>query len=292
MGKNHLKSQIINYLKMIKFSHTIFALPFALSAVVLSLRNSSVSFSDIFWVLIAMAGARSASMGFNRIADMKFDSKNQRTAMREIPSGKISLQAASFFIIISSLLFIFASAMLSNLCLYLSVPVLILLFFYSFTKRFTYLSHIYLGFVISLAPIGAWIAVTGSFSWTVLLLSMALLTYIAGFDILYACQDIDFDIQEKLFSIPSGFGIKKAFFISKILHVCSFIFFFSIYIVFDMGGIYLCTVLIIGILLIYEHKLIKPDDLCNINIAFFNINSIISVVLFTGILSDELLRRF
>jgi 4-hydroxybenzoate polyprenyltransferase len=182
--------------------------------------------------------------------------------------------------------------MLGKICLYLSFPVLALLFSYSYTKRFTWFSHFYLGFVISLAPTGAWIAITNTFSLPIILLSLALLTYIAGFDILYACQDTGFDIKEKLFSIPAMFGIQKALLISSISHIFSFIFLFLIFIAFDMKIIYLLTVIVIGLLLIIEHKLVKPSDLSNVNIAFFHVNSAISIILFVGILTDELARQW
>jgi len=277
---------------MIKFSHTVFALPFAFSAVILAQRQHQMIISDIFWILLAMIGARSSAMGFNRIADAKFDTKNPRTSKRDIPSGKLSLSSAIVFVILFSGLFIFSSAMLGKLCFYLSFPTLVVLFSYSYTKRFTWLSHIYLGFAISLAPAGAWIALAKSFSWSVLILSFALMTYIAGFDILYACQDIEFDKDEGLFSIPAHFGVKKALIIASIIHLASFGFFFLIYIVFDMNLMYFLAVVIIGILLIIEHRLVKPDDLSNINFAFFHVNSLISMTLFLGVLADELVRRW
>lgn len=280
------------YGRMVKFSHTIFALPFALSAVILAQRQHPMTLADIFWILIAMIGARSSAMGFNRITDIRFDSKNPRTSKREIPAGRLSLASAKLLVIFFSGLFIFASAMLGRLCFYFSFPVLAILFSYSYTKRFTYLSHLCLGFAISLAPIGAWIALTKTFSWPILLLSLALMTYIAGFDTLYACQDADFDKKEGLFSIPAQFGIKRALFISEMTHLFSFCFFFLIYIVFDMNIMYLGAVIIIGILLIVEHRLVKPDDLSNVNVAFFHVNSIISITLFLGVLADELVRRW
>ncbi len=282
-------NRVLVYGKMVKFTHTIFALPFALSAVVLAHRLRSVTFTDIFWILIAMVGARSAAMGFNRIADAGIDAKNPRTANREIPKGKLSLKSAIVFVILFSGLFIFASAMLGNLCFYFSFPVLAVLFFYSYTKRFTWLAHLYLGFAISLAPMGAWVAIARTFSWPIILLSLALMTYIAGFDILYACQDTDFDKKEGLFSIPVKFGVKRALFIASFIHFLSFCFFLLIYFAFEMNIIYMVTVFIIGCLLITEHLLVKPDDLSNINIAFFHVNSLISLVLFIGILADELL---
>lgn len=282
--------QFLAYGKTIKFSHTIFALPFALSAAALAHRHHPISITHLFWILIAMIGARSCAMGFNRIADVRFDAKNPRTSKREIPSGKLSLTSAKMFVILFSAIFIFAAAMLGKICLYLSFPVLALLFSYSYTKRFTWLSHFYLGFVISLAPLGAWIALTNTFSWPVTLLSLALLTYIAGFDILYACQDTGFDTKEGLLSIPARFGIHKSLLISSISHAFSFLFLFLIFIAFDMKIIYLITIIVIGLLLIIEHKLVKPSDLSNINIAFFHVNSAISIILFVGILADELVR--
>lgn len=288
----NLLVKIITYGKMIKFSHTIFALPFALSAVILAQRIQPISFSDVCWIIIAMVGARSAAMGVNRVADEQFDKKNPRTATREIPSGKISKYSAILFICFFSCLFIFASAMLDTICLIFSIPVLFLLFLYSWTKRFTWLSHLYLGFVISLAPIGAWVAVAKTFSGEILFLSLALMTYIAGFDILYACQDTDFDKQEGLYSIPVRFGSSTALSIAALLHTMSFLFFIFIYFAFDLQWIYLITVAIIGMLFLLEHHLIKPDDLTHIQIAFFHVNSIISVMVFIGIFSDEVLRRW
>lgn len=284
--------QFLAYGKTIKFSHTIFALPFALSAVALAHRHHPISITHLFWILIAMIGARSSAMGFNRIADARFDAKNPRTSKREIPLGRLSLFSAKIFVILFSAIFILAAAMLGKTCLYLSFPVLALLFSYSYTKRFTWLSHFYLGFVISLAPLGAWIALTNTFSWPVTLLSLALLTYIAGFDILYACQDTGFDTKEGLFSIPARFGIHKSLLISSISHAFSFLFLFLIFIAFDMKIIYLVTIIVIGLLLIIEHKLVKPSDLSNINIAFFHVNSAISIILFVGILADELVRQW
>jgi len=279
-------NRITTYGRMIKFSHTIFALPFALAAVVLAGQQHSISTSVFLWILVAMASARSAAMGFNRLVDAAIDAKNPRTAIREIPSGQLSSKAAVSFVIISSAVFIIAGALLGRLCLILSLPILLLLFSYSYTKRFTWLSHLYLGFVIALAPLGAWIAVTGSFAWPVLTLCLALMTYIAGFDILYACQDKDFDRKQGLYSIPAKFGNKKALMIAKALHLISWCFFLSVKYVFDLNIIYLIAVFIIGIFMVIEHLLVKPDNLRHINIAFFYMNSIISVTLLLGVLCD------
>ncbi len=192
------------YGRMIKFSHSIFALPFALSAVILATRTHSFSVWKFFWIVVAMVAARSAAMGFNRLVDADIDGKNPRTSMREIPSGHLTKSSTIRFIIISGAVFILSAAMLGKLCFYFSMPVLLLLLFYSYTKRFTWFCHIYLGFVISLAPLGAWVAMTNSMSLPIIFLSLALMTNIGGFDILYACQDLDFDAEEKLFSIPSA----------------------------------------------------------------------------------------
>lgn len=278
--------------RMIKFSHTIFALPFALAAVVLAQRQHPLTLGLLFWILVAMVGARSAAMGFNRIVDARFDKLNPRTASRELPTKVLSMRAAIIFVVAFGALFVLAAAMISRLCLFLSVPVLLVLFFYSYTKRFTAFSHIYLGFSISLAPMGAWIAVTGGFDLAIATVSLALLTYIAGFDILYACQDVDFDRQIGLFSMPANWGVSKAMHMATLLHVISFSCFLAIYIVFDLGAFYMVALVLIGALLIWEHQLVKPHDLTHIQAAFFTINSYISVILFVGILGDELVRRW
>jgi len=275
---------------MIKFSHTLFALPFALSAVILAHEKQAVTVSGFFWILVAMVGARSSAMGFNRVVDAKLDAGNPRTADREIPSGKIPKNTAIGLVLVFSLVFIFASAMLGNLCFYLSFPVLAILLSYSYVKRITWLCHLYPGFAISLAPLGAWIAITGSFSFEICLLSLGLMFYIAGFDILYSCQDVEFDIQAGLFSIPALLGVEKALVTAKAFHVVSVVFLFLLYIAFDLQVIYLLTVLIIALLFMIEHMLLNPYDFSKINIAFFHMNSIISIILFIGIFSDRLIR--
>ena len=286
----YIKNKILIYGKMIKFSHTIFALPFALSAVVMAWENHSPSLWDFIWILTAMVAARSAAMGFNRIVDADIDLKNKRTAIREIPSGLLSKKEGLLFVVLSSLVFIFCAAMLSRLCLILSFPVIFFLLFYSYTKRFTKYCHLYLGFAICLAPVGAWVAITGTLSWSIVFLSLSLLSYIAGFDILYSCQDIDFDQKEGLFSLPSKIGPQKAMRISSLLHVSTFVFLLAMYAAFGMHPVFLVFLGIIGLLLIAEHKLVKPDNLTHINVAFFHMNSVISVLLFIGILTQGFFR--
>lgn len=285
-----LWERVLTFGRMIKFSHTVFALPFALAAVVLANRTHPLTAGRLLWLLVAMVGARSAAMGFNRIADARLDKKNPRTAGREIPAGKLSLGTAVVFVILFSGLFILAAAMFGRLCLYLSVPVLLLLFSYSYTKRFTVLCHLYLGLTISLAPLGTWIALAGGFDWPIVLMSLALMAYIAGFDVLYACQDIAFDHKEGLYSIPVRFGPARALAIAKVIHAFSLLFFISIFFAFKMGPVYLAAVGVIALLMVIEHRLVKPEDLSRINIAFFHMNSLISLTLFIGVLADELMR--
>jgi 4-hydroxybenzoate polyprenyltransferase len=282
--------KIITFGQMIKFSHTIFALPFVLSSVVLAAKQDyTIQNRDIFWIILAMVGARSAAMGFNRIVDASFDAKNPRTSKRAIPTGEITRVQSIVFVVLFSFLFLISSAQLAMICFYCGIPVLMLLFGYSYSKRFTYLCHIYLGVVISLAPVGAWVAITKSLDWPIFILSLALLTHISGFDILYACQDYSFDQQEGLYSIPAQYGISASLFISSLIHVICFLSFVAIYFIFDMNFIYFLTLIIIGIALLIEHLIVKPDNLSKVPVAFFHINSAISLVFFAGIAGDILI---
>lgn len=275
--------------RLIKFSHTVFAMPFALSSVVLAhVHARPVTGRTLFWILIAMVGARSAAMGFNRWADLHFDRLNPRTASRPSVTGAISPRAIILLVIGFSALFVLSAYKLGELCFWLSFPTLGVLFSYSYTKRFTAWSHIYLGLAIGLAPLGAWIAVTGSWDWRIVPLSLALLTYIAGFDILYACQDVDFDRQIGLYSLPVKLGVGKALLISSILHCLTFIFLAMLIPLFGLGKIYGFFLIVIGLLLIWEHRMVKPEDLSKVPVAFFHVNSIVSIALFAGVGLDVL----
>lgn len=285
-----IKDKILIYGRMIKFSHTIFALPFALSAMILAWQEHQFKFSDLILILVAMVAARSAAMGFNRIADAEIDKKNPRTAIREIPSGALKKSEAVIFVILSSVVFVLSAFMLGKTCFIFSFPVLILLMLYSFTKRFTKYCHIFLGLGIGLAPLGAWVAITNSLSVSIIFLALALMTYIAGFDILYSCQDIEFDKTQGLFSFPVKFGARKAMLIAKILHTCAMLFLILTQYFFNMHPVFYIFLCIIGILLIIEHMLVKPDDLKHINIAFFHMNSLISVVLLAGVIVEILFK--
>jgi len=281
-----LLKRMLIYARLIKFSHTVFALPFALAAVLLAYRQHPIGPSVLWWILLAMASARSAAMGFNRYIDDEYDRRNPRTADRPLAAGQIDKKSVLIFVLISSALFIFSAAMLGRLCLALSFPVLLVLFIYSFTKRFTPFSHLVLGFTIGLAPIGAWIASTGEWDMRILPLSLALMTYIAGFDILYACQDIEFDRQERLFSLPACWDVERALKVSSLLHSLTFVFLLLVYFAFHLSSVYLGVLFLISILLILEHKLVQPNQLEKVNFAFFHINSAVSLLLFLAVLLD------
>jgi 4-hydroxybenzoate polyprenyltransferase len=283
-------SKAVIYSRMIRFSHTLFALPFALGSVVLVRRVTPLNLRILFWIIVAMVGARSAAMGFNRLADASIDAKNPRTAVREIPLGTLSRGEAALFVLVSSFVFVLSAALLSPIAFGLSFVALAVFFIYSYTKRFTWLSHFVLGLAIGMVPNAVWIAVTGEVSFKIGLLGLALLTHIAGFDILYACQDTEFDNREGLYSIPSRFGIPLAMHLSTLLHVISVICLLSLYWLFSFGPIYLFFVVVIAVLFFIEHRLVSHRDLSRINMAFFHVNSIISILVFVAILFGEMLR--
>ncbi len=282
-----LMNRVLTYGRLIKFSHTIFALPFALAAVLLAYRQHAIGPAVLWWILLALASARSAAMGFNRYLDDEYDRRNPRTASRPLAAGQIDKKSVLIFVFISSSVFILSAGMLGRLCLTLSFPVLAVLFFYSYTKRFTPLSHLVLGFAIGLAPVGAWIASTGGWDMRILPLSLALMTYIAGFDILYACQDIEFDRQARLFSLPACWDVERALKVSSVLHGLTFVFLLLVSFVFHLGPVYLGVLCLISMLLILEHKLVQPDRLEKVNFAFFHINSAVSLLLFLAVLLDR-----
>jgi 4-hydroxybenzoate polyprenyltransferase len=276
MNPKALIDKLITYGRMIKFSHTLFALPFALSSVVLASLHYRVTPEKLFWILVAMVGARSSAMGFNRVVDKKFDALNPRTKNRELPSGKITTFEAIVFIIFFSALFVYASYKLNKLCFYLSPVALAVVFFYSFTKRFTWLSHLFLGVSLGLAPVGAWLAIAGRFDLAPIVLGFAVLTWISASDIIYACQDYEFDLKHGLYSIPQKFGIEKALKISSTIHLLTFLSFVALKYILNLGTIYTIGLILIGVLLIYQHKIVSASDLSKVNFAFNNINSLVS----------------
>jgi 4-hydroxybenzoate polyprenyltransferase len=281
------RSTVSDYFSLVKFSHTVFALPFAFIGFLLGAKEKNFTFE---WklpllVLLCMVFARSAAMAFNRWADRDIDAKNQRTALREIPSGKISPSSAFVFVIVSSALFILCTYFINPVCFQLSPVALLIVLGYSYTKRFTSFSHLILGLGLSLAPIGAYLAVTGSFNLLPVLFSIAVLMWVSGFDIIYALQDIEFDKENNLNSIPSKLGITGSLRASELLHfVASAVLLFASFYG-KFSWIYLCGWGVFTALLIYQHFLVKPNDLSRVNVAFFTTNGVASVLfaILTGI---------
>ncbi len=282
--------RIIVFGRMIRFSHTLFAMPFALTSVVLASFSHKVTLLKIFWIILAMVGARSAAMGFNRIVDREFDSKNPRTKNREIPAEKISVGEAALFVIGASLLLVLAAHELNQLCFYLSPVALAVVFFYSFTKRFTWLSHIFLGLGMGLAPLGAWLGIAGEFALAPVILGLTVVAWGAGFDIIYSLQDLNYDDEVGLFSMPKALGVNKALIVSSALHVVAFALLVSLKLILPLGGLYLIGLVVVGITLIHQHRIVKPDDLTKLNFAFFNMNAYLSVGLFLFTLIDVVMK--
>ncbi|HEB02454.1 MAG TPA: 4-hydroxybenzoate octaprenyltransferase [Nitrospirae bacterium] len=274
-----LKDKIKNYLRMIKFSHSVFALPFAFTAAILA-ADGLPTIWQIFWITIAMVGARSGAMGLNRVIDYKSDALTPRTRGREIPAGVVSKASALLFSLISLGVMVLAAKMLNPLCLALSPVAIMVLVLYSFAKRFTWGAHFVLGLAISAAPLGAWIAVTGTFDLKVIPLVLAVLLWLPGFDILYALQDKEFDKTYGLHSIPVSFGVEKSLKISRLLHLFSWIFLYLTGVLFGLGAVYWFGLGVVAVLFIYEHSLLKPDDLGKLDKAFFNMNGYISLTVF------------
>ena len=277
--------------EMIKIEHTLFALPFAFLGAVLA-ANGLPTLRQIAWIIIAMVGARSAAMAFNRLADRKIDARNPRTAMRALPSGALSVSFVWLFTIVSAMLFLLAAAMLNRLTLILAPIALASVLLYSLTKRWTQLSHIVLGWCLSIAPTGAWIAVRGQIGSPLpLLLSLVVLLWTAGFDVLYACQDYEFDRAERLHSIPARFGIERALWISRGLHAIAFLSLIWLYRLSGLGPLALAGVVVTGVLLVYQHRVVRANDLSRLNAAFFTTNAFVSVILLVTFGSAVFVQR-
>ncbi len=277
-------------LQMIKIEHTLFALPFAFLGAVLGARGLPAA-RQILWITLAMVGARSTAMAFNRIADRELDARNPRTRMRALPAGALSLSFVAVFTLVSASAFLLGAAMLNRLTLLLSPIALASVLFYSYTKRWTIWSHLILGWCLSIAPTGAWIAVRGALDSAVpLLLSLVVMLWTAGFDVLYACQDYDFDRDEGLYSIPARFGIGRALWISRLLHAGAFAALVALYFVTRLGPLAGAGVIATGTLLVYQHTLVRADDLSRLNAAFFTTNAFVSVILFLTFGSAVLLK--
>lgn len=273
-------------LEMIKIEHTLFALPFAFLGAVLAARGLP-SAQQIIWITVAMVGARSAAMAFNRLADREIDAANPRTAMRAIPAGLLSTQFVGLFTLASAMIFFLAAYMLNSLTLILSPIALASVLLYSYTKRFTSLSHLVLGWCLSIAPTGAWIAVRGAIDSPVpLLLSLAVMLWTAGFDVIYACQDYEFDVRAGLNSIPQKLGIANALWVARLLHLGMFAALVAVYLLTGLHWLGLLGVIATAVLLIYQHSIVKATDLSRLNAAFFTTNAFVSVILFLTVAAD------
>ena len=276
-------------LDMIKFEHTIFALPFAIMSAFIA-ADGIPPWNTCGWILLAMVGARSCAMAFNRLVDAKIDGKNPRTAMRAIPTGLITTGSVWIFTVASAALLVFSAYKLNPLAFALSPLALGISMGYSYTKRFTSLSHFWLGLSLSIAPIGAWIAVKGRFDWIPMLLGLSVLLWTAGFDIIYACQDFEFDRKNRLHSIPARFGIRRALWLSSALHLITVSILVGLAMLPNLGTLYLIGVGIVMFILIYEHAIVRPNDLSRVNLAFFTLNGMVSLVLSALSVADLLIR--
>jgi len=276
-------------LEMIKWEHSIFALPFALCGAMLA-AGGIPAWHQLGWIIVAMISARSAAMAFNRVADAAIDAANPRTQTRALPTGTLRPSFVTTFVVVSCALFVLAASRLNHLTLILSPLALAIVLLYSYTKRFTRWSHLVLGFALGIAPAAAWIAVRASLDPRILLLTAAVTFWVGGFDVLYACQDFDFDREAGLHSLPRYFGIRAALVIARLFHVIMLLLLIALLITFGLGKFAIAGVVAIAILLAYEHSLVSSHDLSKLNAAFFTMNGVISVVFFAFIAADLLLR--
>jgi 4-hydroxybenzoate polyprenyltransferase len=277
-------------LEMIKWEHSIFALPFALCGAMLAARGFP-PVHQLAWIIVAMVAARSAAMAFNRWADAAIDAANPRTRTRALPTGNLSPAFVATFVVVSSVIFIVAASQLNRLTLLLSPVALAVLLLYSYTKRVTRWSHLVLGFALGIAPSAAWIAVRGSLDPRILLLTAAVTFWVGGFDVLYACQDYEFDCQAGLHSVPRYFGIPASLWIARVFHGIMITLLILLVISFELGVWAIIGVLAVILLLVYEHSLVRSDDLSKLNAAFFTMNGVISVLFFVFVAADLLLRK-
>jgi 4-hydroxybenzoate polyprenyltransferase len=272
-----LLSRASVYARMIKLSHSVFALPFALASAILASSGPGLAPRTLFWIVVAMVGARSAAMGFNRLADQAIDARNPRTAGRELPRGLLSRAEVWVFVVFSAALLVLAAAMLNPLCLKLSPIALVIVLGYSFTKRFTALSHVVLGVALAIAPVGAWVAVRGQFDLPPVVLGLAVLLWVAGFDTIYACQDAGFDRESGLHSLPARLGVRRALVLARLFHVIAVALLLALPALVPLHPLYFGGVALVAGLLGYEHSLVRYSDLSRIDAAFFTVNGWISV---------------
>jgi 4-hydroxybenzoate polyprenyltransferase len=282
-------------LDMIKFEHSVFALPFALTGALLAWRDSGFRVTGLIlrfvWIIVAMVSARSAAMTFNRLLDTDIDARNRRTAMRHLPAGLLSSRFAWGFTFVCALIFVWSARQLGPLCFALSPLALAIIFFYSFAKRFTLFSHLILGLCLGIAPSAAWIAIRGSLDPRILFLTLAVMFWVAGFDVIYACQDFEFDVAAGLFSIPRRIGIARSLLVARLLHAAMIASLLALVFSFQLGPLSLAGVVAVIVLLVYEHGLVKPNDLSRVNAAFFTVNGYVSLLFFAFWAADIFLHR-
>jgi len=274
----------VSWGRMVKFPHTLFALPFAFSGAALAAVEAGITPRQVVWIALAMVGARNAAMSFNRLADHAIDSRNPRTADRELPSQRLGRPAVWMFTLLLSALFVYAAFQLNTLCGQLSPLALLIIFGYSYTKRVTWACHIILGLALAIAPVGGWLAVSGHFSSEAWLLGAAVLLWVAGFDLIYACQDIEFDRRAGLFSIPARSGVARALILARCFHAGAFAALIGVGLLAGLHPVYWLGCGVIAVLLVWEHRLVRPDDLSKAGMAFFNLNGIISVLYLATVL--------
>jgi 4-hydroxybenzoate polyprenyltransferase len=277
-------------LEMIKWEHSVFALPFALCGAMLA-ANGLPATHQLAWIIVAMVAARSAAMAFNRLADASIDAANPRTRARALPSGTLTPRFVAAFVTVSCAVFVLAAWQLNRLTLLLSPVALAVVLLYSYTKRFTRWSHLMLGFALGIAPTAAWIAVRGTLDPRILLLTAAVTFWVGGFDVLYACQDHEFDQQAELHSIPRHFGIAQSLWTARGFHVLMLLLLVAVVLIFGLGKLAIAGVVVVALLLAYEHSLVSADDLSRLNAAFFTMNGVISVVFFCFVAADLLVAR-
>ena len=273
--------RLLTYLSFVRFSHTVFALPFALTGALLAWRTHPFSWSQVVWVAVCMVSARSAAMGFNRLVDARFDALNPRTAMRELPRGALTTRDAILFVLVSSVVFVYAAARLSTLCLLLSPVALVIVFWYSLAKRYTSYTQLFLGLAMAVAPVGGWIAAGGRGGAEPWLLGLAIGVWVGGFDILYACQDLDFDRAHGLRSIPVRFGVRRAIQLSRAMHVITVVAMVALARFADLPPLYLGGVAVVACLLAYEQSLVSERDLSQVKRAF-DLNGYVGIIYFAA----------
>jgi len=288
-------TRVKHSLDMIKFEHSVFALPFELTGAALGFRESSLGIARscwiVAWIVVAMVSARSAAMAFNRLIDADIDARNPRTRSRHLPAGLLSASFTWVFVAVAVVVFFIAAGALNSLCLKLAPAALAIVFFYSYTKRFTSLSHLVLGLSLGIAPAAAWIAVRGSLDWRILLLTAAVMFWTAGFDIIYSCQDYEFDQSAGLFSLPARIGLGPALTIARLLHLMMIVSLIGLSAAFHLGLLSIAGIVAVALLLIYEHSLVRPTDFSRVNAAFFTMNGWVSVLFFVFWAADILLFR-